>query len=332
MSWTCRSDHGIRSMPPSPFSLLWHWCQHKGLSWQNWSVSGIIENWTLITYIRIPTCLHAHSLSYKTTYAYTVYIYSVCIHFRKMKAKEYFSSSLFLLLLTWLVFTVQRITCLLFQAAPLFHQLTLEGALWSPRKLSTTVDKGNTDFPETDRSQLLWWKNVLLYTNSPYKTVVVQIMEMLLLSCRLCPDSVFLDLALSTKSQEKAEELGITLKLDICGLYRVRPLLFYNCMHTCMCICTCIYMYVHIIIYMHVVICIFITHSLKMALMYRLRGMATLHNHMLTLFKQILLLLYLVFLLHQDLGLTLTNILQWHTWLCSGYFSLQSSQTICSLT
>jgi hypothetical protein len=38
---------------------------------------------------------------------------------------------------------------------------------------------------------------------------------------KLCPDSIFLDLALSPKKQEKAEEFGITLKLDICGLYQV---------------------------------------------------------------------------------------------------------------
>ncbi|CAI8053290.1 Ultraviolet-B receptor UVR8 [Geodia barretti] len=36
-----------------------------------------------------------------------------------------------------------------------------------------------------------------------------------------CPDSIFLDMALSLKEQEKAEDFGITLKLDICGLYKV---------------------------------------------------------------------------------------------------------------
>ena len=42
---------------------------------------------------------------------------------------------------------------------------------------------------------------------------------------RLSPDAIFLDLALSSKQQEKAEEFGISLKLDICGLYRVNVLL-----------------------------------------------------------------------------------------------------------
>lgn len=35
------------------------------------------------------------------------------------------------------------------------------------------------------------------------------------------PDSLFLSMAVSPKEQEKAEDFGITLKLDICGLYKV---------------------------------------------------------------------------------------------------------------
>ena len=39
------------------------------------------------------------------------------------------------------------------------------------------------------------------------------------------PEAIFLDLALSLKSQELAESFGVTFKLDVCGLYKV---------HTCM--------------------------------------------------------------------------------------------------
>ena len=41
--------------------------------------------------------------------------------------------------------------------------------------------------------------------------------------CRqiLSPEKIFLDLALSQKTHEKAEDFGITFKLDVCGLYKV---------------------------------------------------------------------------------------------------------------
>ncbi len=38
---------------------------------------------------------------------------------------------------------------------------------------------------------------------------------------RLSPESLFLDLALSSKGNGKAQELGITFRLDVCGLYKV---------------------------------------------------------------------------------------------------------------
>ena len=38
---------------------------------------------------------------------------------------------------------------------------------------------------------------------------------------RLSPEGVFLDMALSSQLQEKAEECGITFRLDVCGLYKV---------------------------------------------------------------------------------------------------------------
>ena len=38
---------------------------------------------------------------------------------------------------------------------------------------------------------------------------------------RLSPEGVFLKMALSTQLQEKAEDFGITFKLDVCGLYKV---------------------------------------------------------------------------------------------------------------
>lgn len=36
------------------------------------------------------------------------------------------------------------------------------------------------------------------------------------------PEAIFLDLASSLKSQEMAEDFGVTFKLDVCGLYKVR--------------------------------------------------------------------------------------------------------------
>ena len=36
------------------------------------------------------------------------------------------------------------------------------------------------------------------------------------------PEQLFEDLALNPKTQEKAEEFGITYRLDVCGLYKVR--------------------------------------------------------------------------------------------------------------
>lgn len=41
------------------------------------------------------------------------------------------------------------------------------------------------------------------------------------ISFRLSPESIFLDMALSSKMQERAENFGITFRLDICGLYKV---------------------------------------------------------------------------------------------------------------
>lgn len=40
--------------------------------------------------------------------------------------------------------------------------------------------------------------------------------------CRqvLSPEDIFLQLILSSKSHEKAEEFGITYRLDVCGLYQ----------------------------------------------------------------------------------------------------------------
>ena len=35
------------------------------------------------------------------------------------------------------------------------------------------------------------------------------------------PEAVFLELAMSLKSQEEAESYGVTFKLDVCGLYKV---------------------------------------------------------------------------------------------------------------
>ena len=39
---------------------------------------------------------------------------------------------------------------------------------------------------------------------------------------RLSPEAIFLDYALRSKSHDKAQEFGITFKLDVCGLYQVR--------------------------------------------------------------------------------------------------------------
>ena len=47
------------------------------------------------------------------------------------------------------------------------------------------------------------------------------------------PEAVFLDLALSLKSQELAESFGVTFKLDVCGLYKVFTLCIYMHVHTC---------------------------------------------------------------------------------------------------
>jgi hypothetical protein len=41
------------------------------------------------------------------------------------------------------------------------------------------------------------------------------------------PEAIFLDLALSLKSQELAESFGVTFKLDVCGLYKVFTLRVY---------------------------------------------------------------------------------------------------------
>ena len=40
--------------------------------------------------------------------------------------------------------------------------------------------------------------------------------------CRqvLSPEDIFLQLVLSSKSHERAEEFGITYRLDVCGLYQ----------------------------------------------------------------------------------------------------------------
>ncbi len=41
------------------------------------------------------------------------------------------------------------------------------------------------------------------------------------------PEALFNELALNPKTQEKAEEFGITYKLDVCGLYKVSHLYCY---------------------------------------------------------------------------------------------------------
>jgi len=38
---------------------------------------------------------------------------------------------------------------------------------------------------------------------------------------RLSPESLFLDYALSSKMNERAEDFGVTFRLDVCGLYKV---------------------------------------------------------------------------------------------------------------
>jgi len=37
----------------------------------------------------------------------------------------------------------------------------------------------------------------------------------------LSPESLFLDYALSSKMNERAEDFGVTFRLDVCGLYKV---------------------------------------------------------------------------------------------------------------